>query len=72
MRIVVAPQAFKGSLGAFQVSYAMRDGILQVAPEAEVCISPMADGGDGTLEVLIKGTQGKTISCEVTGPLGRR
>lgn len=72
MRIVVAPQAFKGSLGAFQVCDAMRDGILQVAPETEVCISPMADGGDGTLEVLIKNTQGKTVSCLVTGPLSKK
>ncbi len=70
MKIVVAPQAFKGSLGAFQVCDAIGDGIRQVFPEAEVCVSPMADGGDGTLEVLAQGTQGKTISSRVTGPLG--
>ncbi|MEE9249354.1 MAG: glycerate kinase [Dehalococcoidia bacterium] len=70
MKIVVAPQAFKGSLGAFQVCDAVRDGIRQVFPQAEVSISPMADGGDGTLEVLVKGTGGTTYSSQVTGPLG--
>ena len=70
MKILVAPQAFKGSLGAFQACDAIRDGIRQVFPGAEVCISPMADGGDGTLEVLVQGTNGKTFSSWVTGPLG--
>ena len=72
MKIVVAPQAFKGSLGAFQVCDAIKEGINQVFPDAEVDISPMADGGDGTLEVLVQGTKGKTISAWVTGPLGQQ
>ncbi|MFQ5933355.1 MAG: glycerate kinase [Dehalococcoidia bacterium] len=72
MKILVAPQAFKGSLGAFQVCDAIKDGIQKVLPEAEVLISPMADGGDGTLEVLVQGTGGKTISSTVTGPLGQQ
>ncbi|MFQ5875190.1 MAG: glycerate kinase, partial [Dehalococcoidia bacterium] len=72
VKIMVAPQAFKGSLGAFQVCDAVRDGIRKVLPEAEVVISPMADGGDGTLEVLVQGTNGKTVSSRVTGPLGQQ
>lgn len=70
MKIVVAPQAFKGSLGAFQVCDAIRDGIRNVLPDADVLISPMADGGDGTLEVLVHGTGGNTFTSTVTGPLG--
>ena len=70
MKIVVAPQAFKGGLGAFQVCDAIREGIRNVLPESEILISPMADGGDGTLEVLVQGTGGETFTSTVTGPLG--
>lgn len=70
MKIVVAPQAFKGSLGVFQVSAAIVSGIERVFPDAEVLISAMADGGDGTLEVLMRSTGGRTHEDTVTGPLG--
>ena len=70
MKIVVAPQAFKGSLGVFQVSNAIAAGIRRVFPDAEVLITAMADGGDGTLEVLMRGTGGHTHEDTVTGPLG--
>ena len=70
MKIVVAPQAFKGSLGVFQVSNAIVAGVRRVFPDAEVLISAMADGGDGTLEVLMRGTGGSTHEDTVTGPLG--
>ena len=70
MKIVVAPQAFKGSLGVFQVSNAIVAGVRRVFPDAEVLISAMADGGDGTLEVLMRGTGGRTYEDTVTGPLG--
>ena len=70
MKIVVAPQAFKGSLGVFQASNAIVAGVRRVFPDAEVLISAMADGGDGTLEVLMRGTGGRTYEDTVTGPLG--
>ncbi len=72
MKIVVAPQAFKGSLGVFQVSDAIVSGIRRVFPDAEVLITAMADGGDGTLEVLMRGTGGRTHEDSVTGPLGEQ
>ena len=54
----------------FQVSNAIVAGVRRVFPDAEVLISAMADGGDGTLEVLMRGTGGRTYEDTVTGPLG--
>ncbi|MSQ25064.1 MAG: glycerate kinase [Dehalococcoidia bacterium] len=70
MKIVCAPQAFKGSLKALDAALAMRDGILAVFPDADAVIAPMADGGDDTLDVLVTATSGRYFSTRVTGPLG--
>lgn len=72
MKIVVAPQAFKGSISALDAANAMREGVLRVVPDAEVVMVPVADGGDGTLETLIEGSNGRIHQIEVTGPLGER
>ncbi|PZC49072.1 MAG: glycerate kinase [Chloroflexi bacterium] len=70
VRIVVAPQAFKGSLSAREACRAIREGVLRVLPEAEVVLMPMADGGDGTLEALVEATGGSYRETAVLGPLG--
>jgi len=70
MRIVVAPDSFKGSLSAVAVAQAMEQGILSVFPEAEVIKVPIADGGEGTIEALIVATGGQMIVEKVMGPLG--
>ena len=72
MKIVVAPQYFKGSLGALKVAQAMARGIERVLPQAEVVMVPMADGGGGTVEALVEATHGRMMTAEVTGPLGER
>lgn len=72
MKIVIAPQAFKGSISALEAAAAMREGVLRVVPDAEVVMVPVADGGDGTLETLIEGSNGRIHEIEVTGPLGER
>lgn len=72
MKIVVAPQAFKGSISALEAADAMREGVLRVVPDAEVVMVPVADGGDGTLETLIEGSNGRIHEIEVTGPLEER
>ena len=69
MRIVVAPDSYKGSLSAIEVSNAIAKGILKAFPEAEVIKVPIADGGEGTVEALVTATGGKYIYTEVTGPL---
>jgi glycerate kinase len=70
VRIVVAPDSFKGSLSAVAVARAMEAGILSVFPAAEVKKVPIADGGEGTVEALVLATGGCVIEEKVTGPLG--
>ena len=70
MRIVVAPDSFKGSVSALGVAQAISRGILQVFPEAAVTQVPIADGGEGTVEALVAATGGTLRHTEVRGPLG--
>lgn len=71
MKIAVAPNAFKGSLGAYQAAEAIVLGIRQVVPEAEIVSLPIADGGDGLLDVLQDKLDAEFIEVVVQGPLGR-
>lgn len=70
MRIVVAPDSFKGSLSSIEVANAMEEGILSVFPDAQVIKVPIADGGEGTTESLVKATGGRFVKNKVIGPLG--
>ena len=70
MKIVIAPQAFKGSISALEAAGAMGEGVRRVLKDAETVLVPVADGGDGTLETLVESTGGEVRSSEVTGPLG--
>lgn len=70
MRVVVAPNAFKGTLTASQAAAAIARGVREVFPQAEVLEVPVADGGDGTVEALVSAHHGKFSSVEVEGPLG--
>lgn len=72
MRVVVAPDSFKGSLSALEAARAVERGILAVLPGAEVRKVPIADGGEGTVEALVAGAGGRIEEREVTGPLGGR
>jgi len=70
MKIVVAPDSFKGSLTAIEVSDAIEQGVREIFPEAEIVKIPMADGGDGTVQCLVNATGGEILREKVTGPLG--
>jgi glycerate 2-kinase len=70
MKFLVAPDKFKGSLSAQQVSENIALGIRDVIQNAEIEIAPMADGGEGTAEVICKTRGGKWVTCSVHGPLG--
>ncbi len=70
MRLVIAPDSFKGSASAKEVAQAIADGLKTALPEAEFDLVPMADGGEGTVEALVAATNGKIITKRVTGPLG--
>lgn len=70
MRIVVAPNAFKGSLPAQDVAQAIAHGVHQVLPDAETILVPVADGGEGTVQALVAATGGQIVHVTATGPLG--
>lgn len=69
MRIVVAPDKFKGCLTADQVAEALARGALRACPDAQVDLCPMADGGEGMVDVMVRATGGKIVQRLVTGPL---
>ena len=71
MKIVIAPQGFKGSLTGLEVARSIEKGVLAVLPDANTDLVSVADGGDGTLQSLVDSTGGEMISSSVTDPLGR-
>ncbi|CAM4037705.1 MULTISPECIES: glycerate kinase family protein [Tsukamurella] len=71
MRVVIAPDSFKGSIDAEQAASALRDGWLGVRPDDEVIALPQADGGEGTVATIAAAPQWLNRSSEVTGPDGR-
>ncbi|HEY7993146.1 MAG TPA: glycerate kinase [Candidatus Eremiobacteraceae bacterium] len=71
MRILVAPDKFKGSMTGLQAGDAMRAGLLRVWPDAQVEVVPVADGGDGTATALLDAVGGRRVPRTVCGPDGR-
>ena len=69
MKIVLAPDSFKGSLTAEQACEAMARGVRRACPQAELLAVPMADGGEGTAEALRAVTGGRMVPVTATGPL---
>ena len=68
MKIVAAPNAFKGSLTATEAAAAMAAGIRNVLPAAEIAQVPVADGGDGLVDVAVEALDGERRTLTVTGP----
>lgn len=71
MRILIAPDKFKGSLDARGVAENIATGLRHVLPEATIDILPVADGGEGTVAAIHRGAGGKWIGCPVHDALGR-
>tara|TARA_A100001037_G_scaffold133661_1_gene121238 strand:+ start:120 stop:1268 length:1149 start_codon:yes stop_codon:yes gene_type:complete len=71
MKIIIAPQSFKGSLTAKEATNIILDSAKSVFPNAELVGLPIADGGDGTLETIIDATNGELINSNVKGPDNR-
>jgi glycerate kinase len=69
MKVIVAPNSFKGSLSASQAAAAIARGVRQARPDAEVVEIPVADGGEGTVEALVSARKGIYRSVEAEGPL---
>lgn len=72
MKIVVCPDSFKGTLSASEAALAMREGIREVMPEAEVIMLPLGDGGEGTANVLtINEKNAERVECATVDALHR-
>jgi len=71
MKIIIAPDSFKGSLSALEVCENIEKGIRKVFDDAEIVRVPMADGGEGTVQSLVDATGGKLINLKVKDPLMR-
>ena len=72
MKVIVAPDKFKGSLSAPEASRAIARGVAKAEPTATIDLVPMADGGEGTVEALVEATGGSYREASVSGPLGTR
>ena len=67
MKILIIPDSFKGSLTTFEAARAMAEGVRRAVPAAEVQTFPMADGGEGTMAVIVAACGGTVRSCKVAG-----
>lgn len=70
MRIVIAPDSFKESLSAVAVAQALAAGVHDVIPDADIVCVPMADGGEGSLDVVLAATSGQRRSARVMNANG--
>jgi len=70
VRVLVAPDKFKGTLTAEQAAEVIAGGWERGDPAARVEVVPMADGGEGTLDALVAALGGERFAQEVSGPLG--
>ncbi|MFS0788220.1 glycerate kinase [Shouchella sp. 1P09AA] len=68
MKLVIAPDSFKGSLSAVEVAEVMKRAISKALPQAEAVLVPAADGGEGTMDSLVAATGGKKTAVTVQGP----
>ena len=72
MKILIAPDKFKGTLSAREVGEAIANGLREILPQAEIDIVPLADGGEGTAEVISEALGAEWIACKAHNPLGRQ
>jgi glycerate 2-kinase len=70
MKIIIAPQGFKGSLKAYEAAEAMARGVKAARPDAEIVLLPISDGGEGTVRAMVTATGGRMFTAKVSGPLG--
>ncbi len=71
MRILIAPDKFKGALSAREVAENIAEGVRDALPDAKIEIVPMADGGEGTAEAICEARGGSWLKCEAHDPISR-
>jgi len=72
MKILIAPDKFKGTLDAREVAQNIAKGLRDVLSDADIEIIPMADGGEGTAEAICDARGCSWVQCKVHDPLGRK
>lgn len=72
MKIIIAPDSFKGCMRSPDVCEAFRKGLAREIPDAEIISIPMADGGEGTVEAAVAASRGSLKKITVSGPLGKK
>ena len=70
MRILIAPDSFKGSLTALDAARGIAEGVARIFPDADLDLVPLADGGEGTVDAMVAATGGRKETVTVSGPLG--
>jgi glycerate 2-kinase len=70
MRVLVAPDKFRGTLTAEEAARAIESGWLRARPDDTLARVPMADGGEGTVDALLAAASGRRMAVRVTGPVG--
>jgi glycerate kinase len=70
MRIVIAPQEYKGTLTAEEAAAAMAEGVRRALPDADIDELPLADGGPGTVRAIVRAAGGELRQTTVRGPMG--
>src|SRR5215468_6340134 len=71
VRILIAPDKFKGTLNARDAAQNIAKGLLDVLPDAQIEVVPMADGGEGTAEAICDSRGCSWLECKAHDPLGR-
>lgn len=71
MKLVIAIDSFKGSMTSKEAGIAAAQGIRKVFPDADICIRPLADGGEGTVTAITEGMGGSFRTVTVIGPGGK-
>ena len=72
MRVLIAPDKFKGTLNAREVAQNIAKGLLHVLPDAQIEMVPMADGGEGTAEAVCDARGCSWLDCKAHDPLDRK
>ncbi|MBR3030606.1 MAG: glycerate kinase [Bacteroidales bacterium] len=72
MKIVLAPDSFKGCLSAAEVAAIMASALRELHPEWKIVELPLADGGEGTVDAVMSALGGKLLQAAVSDPLGRQ
>ncbi|WP_282946289.1 glycerate kinase family protein [Cellulomonas endometrii] len=71
MKVVIALDSFKGSLGSAEAGEAARAGVLRAVPDADVRVLPVADGGEGTIDALLRAVPGRRVVAPTLDAVGR-